>query len=127
MEKNFNRIITDVLAEMLQGKTFNKCQLNTLIPLNMNKSANDIIRTLHKRGEVKISHRPPKKHMQAHWYIAPNECKQYLFSPTKSKMLNEKSKVEASYKRDISCVRGIINRRGEEAFIQIINKVKVMK
>lgn len=109
---SFQAITNHVLEQMLQGKAFTKSMLNSLIPDGMNKSSGDIIRVLHEHGSVEMSYSPMKQGVPAFWFINAYHRNEYLSTPERYMVLKAQREEETSLKRDISCIQGIINRRG---------------
>ncbi len=120
-QNTFNEIVECVVNTLICGKKITIADLNQLIPVGMDKSAQSIIRRIQEENELELSHQRSKKGKPAYWYVTELAAVRYsLYQEENKKVMAERAK-SSSHRFDVSCLKGICNRRGAKFIVENMN------
>lgn len=114
----FNEIVEQVVNTLILGKKVTIADLNTLIPVGMNKCAQSIIRRIQEENELELSHQRSKKGNPAYWYVTPLAAIRYnRYKEENKKIMTERAR-STSHSCDIAKIKAIHRRRGATFIVE---------
>lgn len=117
----FNEIVERVVNTLICGQKVTIAELNQLIPVGMNKSAQSIIRRIQEENELELSYQRSKKGNPAYWYVTELAAIRYSFYQEENKKVMAERAKSTSQRIDTSCLKSIRNRRGMKFIIDNAN------